>query len=264
MVWVLRPQRVKRPGQLLPGAACMAKVLCLGLLLAGAGIFPSAFAGEVARLPANLTDTRPAQAVVLAGASAVSQARPERWSAHADFEREAASQDVRHLADWIVDKTDNHKMPFLIVDKVAARVFVFDVAGNLRGAAPALLGMALGDDPIAGIRNLKMADIGPGLRVTPAGRFLASLGHDPAGKEILWVDYNNSIALHAVVTNNPKERRLQRLESPIPLDHRISWGCINVPKKFYESIVSPAFTGTQGVVYVLPETRMASEVFGLE
>lgn len=260
MVWP--PQRVERPGALAPGVAIIAKVLCLGLL--ATGILQPALAGDVARSPANLTDAMLAQAVVLAGSPARSQSRPERGPAHADFEREAASEDVRHLADRVVETTDNHGMPFVIVDKVAARVFVFDVAGNLRGAAPALLGLGLGDDSIAGMRNRKMADIGPGLRVTPAGRFLASLGHDPVGKEILWVDYDNSIALHSVVTNRPKERRLQRLASPTPLDHRISWGCINVPKKFYESVVSPAFTGTQGIVYVLPETRMASEVFGFE
>ncbi|MEO5565360.1 MAG: L,D-transpeptidase, partial [Luteimonas sp.] len=131
------------------------------------------------------------------------------------------------------------------------------------GAAPALLGLALGDDPNASIRNRKLADIGPELRVTPAGRFLASLGHDPAGKEILWIDYDNSIALHAVATNRPEERRLQRLASPLPQERRISWGCINVPKHFYATVVSPAFKGTQGVVYVLPETRPASEVFEL-
>lgn len=260
MVW--QQKHAARPGHLPPGGAFMAKVLCLGLL--AAGILQPAFAGDVARSPANLTDARVAQGVVLAGSAAPSLSRPERGPAHADFEREAASKDVRHLADWVVETTDNRRMPFLIVDKVGARVFVFDVAGNLRGAAPALLGLALGDDASAEIRNLKMADIGAGLRVTPAGRFLASLGHDQAGKEILWVDYDNSIALHAVVTNRPKERRLQRLASPTPLDRRISWGCINVPKKFYETIVSPAFTGTQGVVYVLPEIRMASEVFGFE
>lgn len=256
-----QPQRTARPGGLAPGAAMVAKVLCLGLLVSE--ILQPAFAADGAR-SAKLTDARLGQAVVLASSPAAAQSKLERWPVHPKLEQEAASEDVRHLAGWVVENADNHGLPFVIIDKIAARVFVFDVAGNLRGAAPALLGMALGDDSTAGIRNRKMADIGPGLRVTPAGRFLASLGHDTAGKEILWVDYVNSIALHSVVTNKPKERRLQRLASPIALDHRISWGCINVPKHFYESVVSPAFTGTQGVVYVLPETRLASEVFGFE
>jgi len=33
------------------------------------------------------------------------------------------------------------------------------------------------------------------------------------------------------------------------------------PAKFYENVVRPAFTGTKGIVYVLPETRSAREVF---
>ena len=75
------------------------------------------------------------------------------------------------------------------------------------------------------------------------------------------MDYNDAVSLHRVVTNNPKERRLERLASPKPLEHRISWGCINVPANFYNDVVSPAFTGTYGIVYVLPETRSNSETF---
>jgi hypothetical protein len=68
--------------------------------------------------------------------------------------------------------------------------------------------------------------------------------------------------LHPVVAGSPKERRAQRLASPSPLDNRISYGCINVPVAFYKTVVSPAFKGTEGIVYVLPETRSARQVFG--
>ncbi len=51
---------------------------------------------------------------------------------------------------------------------------------------------------------------------------------------ILWVDYEDGIAMHAVITTNPKGRRLQRLTTPTPLDNRISYGCINVPAKFFD------------------------------
>jgi len=259
---VRHPPRKKIPGGFSPGAAIIAKVLCLGLL--AAGIVHPAFAGDVAPSPLNLADARLAQDAVLPGSPAESQSAEGRGLAHPDFKREPASQAVRQMAGWVVGTTDNQGLPFVIIDKIGAKVFVFDLAGKLSGAAPALLGLAVGDDAIAEIRNRKMADIGPELRVTPAGRFLASLGLDPAGKEILWVDYDNSIALHSVATNRPQERRLERLASSTPLDRRISWGCINVPKKFYESVVSPAFKGTQGVVYVLPETRLPGVVFGFE
>jgi hypothetical protein len=65
-----------------------------------------------------------------------------------------------------------------------------------------------------------------------------------------------------VIATVPKERRLQRMESALPLEHRITFGCINVPVKFYDKVISPVFTGTNGIVYVLPETRPVREVFG--
>jgi hypothetical protein len=153
-------------------------------------------------------------------------------------------------------------MRFVIVDKVEARVFVFDADGRLLGAAPALLGLGRGDDIVPGIGDRKLSDIRPEERITPAGRFVACIGCNSHGKEVLWVDYDAAFSLHRVVTNNPKERRLERLASPRPLDHRISWGCINVPVNFYNEIVKPAFTETYGIVYVLPEKRSITEIFG--
>ena len=150
----------------------------------------------------------------------------------------------------------------MVVDKVNARVFVFHADGRLRGATPALLGSARGDRSVPGIGSRKLSTIQPAERTTPAGRFVASLDRSLGGEEILWVDYDSGVALHRVITTAPKERRLQRLESLVPLEHRITFGCINVPVKFYEKVVSPAFTGTNGIVYVLPETRPVRDVFG--
>jgi len=91
---------------------------------------------------------------------------------------------------------------------------------------------------------------------------VAALGMDSNGGDVLWVDYDAAVAIHRVITTKPEERRLQRLATSTPLDNRISYGCINVPARFYEKVVHPAFTGTDGIVYVLPETRPAREVFG--
>jgi hypothetical protein len=68
--------------------------------------------------------------------------------------------------------------------------------------------------------------------------------------------------MHPVITTKPEERRAERLATATPLDNRISYGCINVPAKFFENVVHAAFTGTNGIVYVLPETRPARTVFG--
>jgi hypothetical protein len=190
------------------------------------------------------------------------QTAPAVRAKRANFGQELASEESRHLADWIVDSGNNLNMPFVIVDKAQAKVFVFKADGQLRGAAAVLLGLAVGDDSVPGIGERKLSSIRPEERTTPAGRFVASLDRNMHGVEILWVEYNTAISLHRVVTSAPKERRAERLASATTLDNRISFGCINVPVKFYENVVSPAFTGTNGIVYVLPETRSAKEVFG--
>ena len=183
-------------------------------------------------------------------------------SARANFAQEPASADTQELANWIVATSDHRKLPFMIVDKVQAKVFMFDGKGQLRGAAPALLGLAKGDDSVPGIGTRKLSTIRPEERTTPAGRFVANLDKTPKGEEFLWVDYDTAFSLHRVVTSNAKERRTQRLASPSVEDNRISYGCVNVPAKFYDMVVSPSFTGTDGIVYVLPETRPARQVFG--
>ena len=180
----------------------------------------------------------------------------------ADFGQESASADAHHVADWAVDSADNAGMPFIIVDKVGAKVFVFDASGGLRGASSVLVGLSVGDSSVPGIGSRKLSTIRPEERTTPAGRFVAALDRSLAGEEILWVDYDSGVALHRVIATLPKERRLERLESTKPVDHRITYGCINVPVRFYESVVSPAFQGTSGIVYVLPDTRPVREVFG--
>ena len=182
--------------------------------------------------------------------------------AGADFQEEKPSADARHVADWAVDSGDHKAMPFVIVDKVVGRVFVFDPQGRLQGAAPALLGLAQGDDSVPGIGSRKMSTIRPEERTTPAGRFVATLERSLKGDEILWIDYDAAIALHRVIATAPKERRLQRLDSRTASDRRITYGCINVPVKFFDNVVVPAFRGTAGIVYVLPETRSVGEVFG--
>jgi hypothetical protein len=183
-------------------------------------------------------------------------------SPRADFHGHTASPDARHVADWVVHSNDNAGLPFVIVDKVAARVFVFHPGGRLRGAAAALLGLAIGDDSVPGIGEREMSAIRPDERTTPAGRFVASLGRNADGKDILWIDYDAAISMHRVVTSNAKEQRAHRLATVSAIDNRISYGCINVPAVFYEKVVSAAFTGTDGIVYVLPETRTARAQFG--
>jgi len=178
-----------------------------------------------------------------------------------NFAQTRASDETRDVANWIVHTGNNQNLPFMIIDKKQAHAFAFDVHGQIKGAAAVLLGSAFGDDSAPGIGLKKLSAIKPEEKTTPAGRFMATLGRNLKGEEILWVDYETSISLHRVITSNVKERRAERLASTTPADNRISYGCINVPVKFYEEVVSPLFR-MNGIVYVLPETRSAHETFG--
>jgi hypothetical protein len=179
----------------------------------------------------------------------------------ADFGGKPASREARAFADWVVASGDSQGMSFVIVDKMNARVFVFGPNGRLAGAAPALLGRARGDDSVPGIGQRKLSSIRAEERTTPAGRFLSSKGNDLGEKDVIWVDYDAAISLHRVITSNARERRLQRLATASTLDNRITYGCINVPAKFYDAVVGPAFSGASGIVYILPDVRAIGEVF---
>jgi hypothetical protein len=238
-----------------------ASAICLGLLVTGFIPHPALAVEDAVRscvLSSRLSAQDGAATPGIPEPALEAGHRPKR----ANFEREIVSRDARYIADWVTDSGDNQNMPFAIVDKKDAKVFVFDVNGQLCGATRALLGLAVGDDAIPGIGNRPLSSIRPEQRTTPAGRFVAALDRNLHGKEILWVDYEGAISLHPVITSNPEERRLQRLASPTPLDKRISYGCINVPAKFFANVVHPAFSGTNGIVYVLPETRSVSKFLG--
>jgi hypothetical protein len=156
---------------------------------------------------------------------------------------------------------DHQGLPFVVVDKREARIFVFDRDGRMLGTAPALLGLAKGDDGMKDLGDRPLAQIKPEERTTPAGRYLAQLDRNILGQTIMWIDYEQAISMHPVRSLNPREQRLERLASPSVQDNRISYGCINVPVQFWQSVVLPAFRGTPGVVYVLPEVRPLESVF---
>ena len=226
--------------------------ICLGLIVAALAS-SAAMADDDALSDVAVT---PLQTATL-----VTAAAPKREAKLANFDGAKAPDDVRKLADWIVTSGDNRGMNFVIVEKPAAVVFAFDPEGKILGTAPCLVGAAKGDGSFPGVGTMTLAQITPNMRTTPAGRFLSSLGPDLGKKDVLWVDYPDAISLHRVVNNVRSERRPERLASPTPLDNRISWGCINVPPKFFDHVIDPAFKGTTGLVYILPEVKSMKEVF---
>jgi len=200
----------------------------------------------------------PALAADLRAALQPANAPPDEAAPPADASGEPSGVAARFAA-WVTASDDNGTLPFMIVDKLAAEVSAFDASGQLLGRAPVLVGLARGDDSAPGIGEEKLSAISPDERTTPAGRFVATFGPSAHGP-VLWIDYDNSISMHPVITTNPKEHRLQRIKSSSPDEHRISFGCINVPAKFYHDVVQKAFHG--GVlVYILPDTKPLADFF---
>lgn len=183
-------------------------------------------------------------------------------AAPADFRGEAVSAAARDVHDWTLRSGDPGGLPYAILDKHAAKVFVFASDGALIGASPVLLGSAPGDDSVPGIGDRPIPDVRPEERTTPAGRFIARRGRNALGEDVVWVDYDAAVSMHRVRTTDPRERRLERLASPRLADKRISYGCINVPASFYDRFVSPLFAAVGSApVYVLPEVKAPQQVF---
>ena len=169
--------------------------------------------------------------------------------------------DVTAFARRAVATGDAQHQPFAVLDKQQARLFIYRADGRLAASTPVLLGLARGDDSVPGIGERPIAQIRPGERTTPAGRFIAEPGRNTAGEDIVWIDYGAAISMHRVRATNPAERRLQRLASATADDNRISYGCINVPAAFYDAQVKPVFGQRRAIVYVLPEASSPASHF---
>src|SRR5437763_15504093 len=56
------------------------------------------------------------------------------------------SGDTLRVMNWVAATGDNNDAPYMVIDKVAAEVFVFDKDSRLVASSPALVGMKVGDD----------------------------------------------------------------------------------------------------------------------
>jgi hypothetical protein len=175
----------------------------------------------------------------------------------------ATPSDVRELGNWIAGSQDNAGLPFVILDKQRATLFVFDALARLQASSAVLLGAARGDDSVEGIGTRPIALVQPHERTTPAGRFVAERGRNAQGEDVIWVDYGAAVSMHRLRAGEATERRAERLATPTASDNRISYGCINVPVAFYEARIRPMFAAGRAVVYVMPEVKALHAVFGM-
>lgn len=167
---------------------------------------------------------------------------------------------ARAFADAVLRSGDAGGRAFAIVDKPGATLWVFDGQGRALGRSPVLVGQAPGDVAPPDIGSRPLARVRPSEKITAAGRYLTEPGRNTRGEDIVWLDYDAALSMHRV-RDVPGERRPERLRTPGAADKRISFGCINVPARFYERRIDPWFARTSGVVYVLPEASAPQQQF---
>lgn len=196
------------------------------------------------------------KAFALAVALVVWGGAPQALAARGvDFEGQRASRDARALAEWIGRSGDAAGLPFAIVDKRQARLYVFDASHRLVGASTVLVGQTPGDHTVPGVGERAQAgQVGPDERTTPAGRFESVPGRNLGGEDVVWLDWDAAFAIHRVRDGASLQERLRRLKTRTPADNRVSLGCVVVPENFYLSTVQPVLGHARGVVYVLPES----------
>lgn len=183
--------------------------------------------------------------------------------AKADFGAYAASADASYVAQWTMETADHQGLPFAIVDKRQARVYIFDSNGRLSGTTTALLGQYVGDDSAPGVgEHTQSGEVPMEERTTPAGRFVSEPGINLDGEHVVWVDYKAAFAIHRLRPGASFRQREVSLASETPADNRASLGCVVVPAAFYQGVVQPVLGRSRAVVYVLPETRSARDMFG--
>lgn len=168
---------------------------------------------------------------------------------------------IAQFAAWAVGQDGVARGPWAVLDKKNATLYLFDATGSLKAASPVLLGSAVGDDSVPGIGERKISEIRPFERTTPAGTFKTEPGLNTHDEDIVWVDYEAAVSMHRVRALKG-ERRLEKLATATPKDNRISYGCINVPARFYDRWIAPGFGRHSGTLYVLPETRTSKQQFG--
>lgn len=169
---------------------------------------------------------------------------------HSDLARERASLQVQQVAQWAVESRDHAGLPFIVVDKVKARLFAFDAAGRLLASGPVLLGASHGDGPTAAA-------------ATPAGRFVAATWLPVPGNGIVWINADAAVTLHGIPSGVSPGHGPQRLASDDVEDKRISDGSLHVAGQFYRDYLRP-LKGQASIAYVLPEVVPVRDVFSLD
>jgi len=174
----------------------------------------------------------------------------------------APEGDAQRLVEWVTGTRDHQALPFAVVDKKQARLYVYDARGVLVASTPAVIGAAWGDHTVPGVgERAQQGGVRANERTTPAGRFVSEAGKNLSGEHVVWVDYASAFAIHRVRPGRSQQARLASLETGTPRDNRLSWGCVVVPVQFYTEVVQRVLGKGRSIVYVMPETRAVADMF---
>jgi hypothetical protein len=171
-------------------------------------------------------------------------------SAWAAPELSAAALRVSRIADR------NGDQDFLLIDKVAGRIFAFE-HGTPTFSGAALTGESLTDIiPQDAFSKSFSETRGLKYKVTPAGRFTVSPGHDPAYGETLDVNEVHGkdwdVSIHRVWLGAPSEHRDVRLRTPTGQDKHITYGCIDVDAETMRQLLRHLPHKARIPLYILP------------
>ncbi|MBA0908007.1 MAG: strawberry notch family protein, partial [Nitrosarchaeum sp.] len=184
----------------------------------------------------------------------------------ANFSGQSPSTEMRVIADWAVRTQQSKGKPFLLVDKKAGYLYVFNKEGVLDATAPVLLGLTKADALPAGREAKALEEFLPEDKVTPAGVFAATF--DPTNAEygtaLKFSEQDKVILMvHRVyLGNESREQRQARLDTETGEDNRISFGCLNVTRAFMRDVINPSFKDG-GVVIIAPEMSDPNTFFGI-
>jgi len=166
----------------------------------------------------------------------------------------AAGDAAAGLARAVVASRDHGHRPFAVVDKKTATLSVYRADGRLVGKSAALIGAAVGDRSAPGVgTRTQTGRLRPTDRTTAAGRFVSEPGRNLGGEPVVWIDYDNALAIHRLRPGPTYSQRAQRLASADARERRASAGCVVVPVAFFKAVVEPTLGRGAAVVYVVPE-----------
>jgi len=144
-----------------------------------------------------------------------------------------------------------------MVDKALGKIILFE-GGLPTYTGSALTGQSTSDElPPNALSQTFDQLSSEATKITPAGRFTATFGHNAEYGTLLDVNEMHGkdwgIAIHQVWLGDPAERRAQRLQSSREADKHITYGCINVAPATIEALIQQ-FPKDQSVpLYILPQ-----------